>query len=112
MLHHRLPFFGGQLRGIVHDVRYRTIDLSNVMEKSNTLDTALKPLVSIAGNRELQCVVRNATGMRACFGVVGVDCVEQALERGGSKPLEHEAVASLTVIKRACDCTSQKRGVA
>ena len=99
--HHGAALLGGELRLLVEDVGERPVELADVVEERDSLDAAQSALVQTGGFAEYQCVGRDAADVRAGDGVVGVDGVEQRLERGRAKPLGLRPHAVLAVEQSA-----------
>jgi len=104
----RAPLFRRQFLRLLHDVGYRLVDLSNVVEQRDTLYAMLRSLVEICGACERQRILRNTTDMRPGFGVIGVDCVEQAFQGGRPESLECNALPAFLVVESACRSSGKK----
>ena len=70
---------------IVHDVEERFVDFTDVVKERNALDAANRRLIEVGRTSERHTVGGDATHVCASDGVVGVDGVEQRLERGGGE---------------------------
>jgi len=79
--HDGAPLFRRQFLRLLHDVGYRLVDFSNVVEQRNPLNAVQSAFVEIRCAPKRQRILRDATDMRARLGVVRIDRVEQALER-------------------------------
>jgi len=104
----RAPLFRRQFLRLLHDVGNRLIDLSNVVEQGDTLDTVLRSFVEIRGARKRQRILRNTPDMRPGFSVIGVDCVEQAFQGGRPESLECNALPAFLVVESACRSSGKK----
>lgn len=84
----------GQLAGIVHEIEERLVNLADVVEERGPFDLLALRLRQIGGVGDDQRVRSDAADVRARFLVVGVDCIEQRLQRGGHHALGSDAVAA------------------
>ena len=80
MHHDRAPLFRRQLLRLLHDVGYRLVDFSNVVEQRDTLDAVLRSFVEIRGACKRQRILRDTPDMRASLSIVRIDCIEQAFQ--------------------------------
>ena len=78
---------GRQFVVIVDDVEERLVDLADIVKEGDALHGALGALVEPQFVREDECIVRDTSYMCACLGIVGVDGIEQGLERRGGEAL-------------------------
>lgn len=85
--HHGAPLFGCELGWIVEDVRERLVQLPDVVKEGNPFDAMQSTLVEAGGFPEGQRVSCDASYVSACNGIVGIDGIEQGLERGGAEAL-------------------------
>ena len=81
------PLRGGERVLVVDDVEERLVDLADVVEERDALDALALVLGEVGRVGEDERVGGDAAHVRAGFRVVGVDGVEQRLERGGGEPL-------------------------
>ena len=95
--HYGAPLLGGEIGWIVEDVRKRLVQLSNVVEQRNPLDAVLGVVIETGSLAQDEGIGRDAADVRASGGVVGIDCVEQGLERGRAEPLGVASHAVLAV---------------
>src|SRR5688572_11380821 len=107
MRHHGAPLLRRELGWIVKDVGERFVELSDVVEERDSLDTVQSLLVEPSGFAEEERVSRNTTDVSAGDGIVGVDGVEQCLERGRAKAFGVGANAMFAIkqpTRRCADC--------
>jgi hypothetical protein len=88
---------------VVDDIEQRLVDLSDVVEERDALDAAEDMVVETGGIAEDQRVSRHPSNMLSRFVVVGLDGVEDRLQRGSGKPLRGRAPATLDTPKGAKD---------
>lgn len=72
-----------QLLPFVNDVEESLVDLADVVKEGDALDAAEGPLVPSRGISDDERVVGDASDVGPGLGVVGVDGVEERLERRG-----------------------------
>src|SRR5690242_12832480 len=84
-----------EVGALVNDVEERFVDLSNVMKQGDPLDDFFLMLVELCGIGKDERVGSNASHVSARLGVVGVDGVEQRLERCGGESLSRLSAVAL-----------------
>ena len=84
----------GEMAVLVNDVEERFVDLADVMEQRHSLDDFLFMFVEVGGLREDERIRGNASNVRACFGVVRVDGIEQSLHAGSREAFRRFAPTS------------------
>ena len=108
--HHRAPFRRREPGVVVKDVGDRLVDLADVVEQCDALDAVTRALVHVGRIGENQRIVGDAPDVGAGDGVVGVDGVEQRLERGGAEPLGVLARAAFANHQSAGEEADTERG--
>lgn len=98
-----------ECRLLVDDIEKRLMDLSDVMKQSDALDDFHLVLGKIRRVGEDQCVRGNSSHMGARLCIVGVDRVQQRLERGGCKSFGSSAAISRTYEQCAARDTRSNR---
>jgi len=78
----------GQRRVIVNDVEQRLVNFADVVEERDPLDAPALFFIQIGGAGEHQRVACDAADVRPRHRIVGVDGVEQRLERRGAEAFE------------------------
>ena len=97
----RPPLGRGEPGVVVHDVEQRLVDLADVVKERHPLDRALRMLVEVGGVGDDQRVGRHPAHVHAGVGIVGLDGVEQRLERCAGEPLHGLAGAALANHERS-----------
>ena len=82
-----LALVRGELVRVVDDVEQRFVDLPDIVEECDTLDAAPHVLLEAGRVGEHERVRGDAADVRAGVGIVGIDGLEQRLERGGGDAL-------------------------
>lgn len=81
------PLLRGKLGVFVKNVGERFVQLPDVVEERDPLDTAPGVLIVAGRPRKDVRERRDSADVSASFRVVGINGVEQRLERGGAQPL-------------------------
>src|SRR5512141_2578341 len=110
MRHYGVTLAPGQPLRVIHDIRDCAIDFADVVKERDPLHAVLFSLVEIGSTRERECIVGDTPDMGAGFGVVRIDCVEEALESSCSETLESEPFPPLAIKEGGCSRTHEKRG--
>jgi len=111
VLHYRAPFFGSELLWFLHDVGYCLIDFPDVMKERNTLNPVLHSFVEISGACKSQCILRNASNVRAGLRIVCINGIEERLETGGAESFESNALTTLIVVEHARRSSRNEREI-
>jgi hypothetical protein len=83
---HGPPFLRCELGLVVKDVRESFVELADIVEQRDPLDTALGSLIEPRGVAEYEGIRRDTPDVGASYGVVRVYGVEQCLHGCGPKP--------------------------
>ena len=94
---------GRQLRVVVDDVEERLVNLADVVEEGDALERAQLVLIETGGVAEDQRIAGDPPDVLSRFVVVGLDRVEQRLERGGREALGALATTAFEAPERASD---------
>ena len=108
MCHHDAPLGWCEPGRFMEDVGYGFVDLADVMKQCDALDAATRSLVEISGGAQYQSVAGDATDVRAGNSIVGVNCVQERFERGGTEALGMNARAPLSDQQSAGDDSKNK----
>src|SRR5512141_801561 len=94
--HHRSPLVRRESRVFVEDVSECLVNLADVVKESDTLDASANSLVESGCVAENQREARNPPNVRAGYGVIGVDRIQQSLQRRRSEALGMDTRTPLT----------------
>ena len=93
------PLFARKTLPLVHDVEQRLVDLTDVVKERDPLDRPTLMLLEPRLVADDERVGGHAANVHPCLLVIGLDGVEQRLERGGSHALHQTAGLVLAVHK-------------
>src|SRR6185369_12379969 len=87
MCSHSAPLLWRELRRVVKDVRESLVELADVVEQRDPLDAVERSLIEPGGIAKNERIARDPTHVGACYGVVGIDGIQERLHRGRPEPL-------------------------
>ena len=97
----RAPFLRCELRLVVEDVRQSLVQLPNIVEQSDSLDTVEHSRIEISGFPEHESVRGDAADVRAGHGIVRLDRIEKSFQRRRAKSFRLCSTAVLLIRERA-----------
>ncbi len=101
----------GQLLGIVDDVEERLVNLSDVVKERDPLERAQLAVPQAGGVAKDQRVAGDSPDMLPGLMVIGLDGIEECLERGRRESLGALPASALQTPERAADEGAHERGV-
>jgi hypothetical protein len=79
----------------VKDVRYRFVNLSDIMEERDALYTRAGAVIEFGRVAENEGIAGDTSDVPACIGIISIDRIQKSLQRGRPKSLGVNARATL-----------------